>query len=96
MAEVKAIGMLETDGFVPLVQGADAAVKAANVELVEWRKVGRGYVSFVLEGEVAAVRSAIEAGREAAGSVGKVISTLVIPKPVSELGTTFAVKKKKS
>ena len=94
MADVKAIGMLETEGLVPLVQGADAAVKAANVNLVEWRKVGRGYVSFVLEGEVAAVRSAIEAGSEAATSVGKVFSTLVIPKPVEELQGTFQKAKR--
>jgi ethanolamine utilization protein EutM len=95
MAEVKSIGLLETEGMVPLIQGADAAVKAANVNLVEWRKVGRGYVSFVIEGEVAAVRSAIEAASEAAGSVGKVISTLVIPKPVGELQGTFSTKKQR-
>jgi len=95
MAEMKSIGMLETEGMVPLIQGADAAVKAANVDLVEWRKVGSGYVSFVIEGEVAAVRSAIEAGSEAAGSVGKVVSSLVIPKPVDELKSTFGGKKKR-
>ncbi len=93
MADVRSIGLLETEGLVPLIQGADAAVKAANVDLVEWRKVGRGYVSFVIEGEVAAVRSAIEAASEAAGSVGQVISTLVIPKPVSELQGTFGRQK---
>ena len=59
MAEVKAIGVFETSGFCVLIEGADAAVKAANVDLVEWRKVGGGYVSFVVEGEVAAVRSEI-------------------------------------
>ena len=89
MAEVKSIGILETRGFVPLIEGADAAVKAANVEIVEWRKVGSGYVSFVVEGEVAAVRSSIESAREAAIKVGEVISDLVIPRPVSELKTTF-------
>ncbi len=93
MAESKAIGILETKGLVPLVQGADAAVKAANVSLLEWRKVGRGYVSFVVEGEVAAVRSAIEAASEAAAAVGEVISTLIIPKPVSALHGTFQAKK---
>ena len=59
MAGRNAIGILETKGFAPLVLGADAAVKSANVELVEWRQVGSGYVSFVVEGDVAAVRSAI-------------------------------------
>jgi len=89
MAEVKSIGVLETRGFVPLIEGADAAVKAAAVDLVEWRQVGSGYVSFIVEGEVAAVRSAIEAAVAAATRAGEVISELVIPRPVDELKTTF-------
>lgn len=89
MAELKAIGVLETRGFVPLIEGADAAVKAANVDVVEWRQIGSAYVSFVVEGEVAAVRSAIEAARTAAARVGEVISDLVVPRPVDELQTTF-------
>ena len=52
MAVIKSIGILETRGLAPLIAGADAAVKAANVDLVEWRRVGSGYVSFVIEGEV--------------------------------------------
>lgn len=89
MADVKAIGILETNGLTPLIQGADAAVKSASVDIVEWRKVGSGYVSFVIEGEVAAVRSAIDAARASASAVGEVISELVIPRPVEELSTTF-------
>ncbi|MDW7682029.1 MAG: BMC domain-containing protein, partial [bacterium] len=56
MSDVKSIGILETRGFTALISGADAALKAANVELVEWRQVGSGIVSFIIEGEVAAVR----------------------------------------
>jgi ethanolamine utilization protein EutM len=89
MAEIKAIGVLETKGFTPLIEGADAAVKAANVDVVEWRQVGSGYVSFVVEGEVSAVRSAIDTAREAAARIGEVVSHLVIPRPVDELKTTF-------
>jgi microcompartment protein CcmL/EutN len=89
MADIKAIGILETKGFVPLLEGADAAVKAANVDLVEWRQIGSGYVSFVVEGEVAAVRSALESARVAAAAVGEVVSETVIPRPVDELKTTF-------
>ncbi|OQX87030.1 carboxysome shell protein [candidate division KSB1 bacterium 4484_87] len=89
MAEIKSIGILETKGFTPLIEGADAAVKAANVEVVEWRQLGSGIVSLVIEGEVAAVRSAIEAARSAATRVGEVISDTVIPRPVGELRTTF-------
>jgi ethanolamine utilization protein EutM len=89
MAETKAIGILETKGLTPLIEGADAAVKAAHVDLVEWRQIGGGIVSFVIEGEVAAVRSAIDAAKESATRVGEVISDVVIPRPVSELGATF-------
>jgi microcompartment protein CcmL/EutN len=89
MTGKNAIGILETKGFAALVLGADAAIKAANVELVEWRQVGSGYVSFVVEGDVAAVRSAIDAGNEAASRVGEVLSQLVIPRPDDALEGTF-------
>jgi microcompartment protein CcmL/EutN len=89
MAEIKSIGILETRGFTPLIAGADAAVKAANVDVIEWRQVGSGYVSFVIEGEVAAVRSGIDAAISAASAAGEVISHSIIPRPVEELGTTF-------
>jgi ethanolamine utilization protein EutM len=89
MAVKSAIGILETRGFAPLVLGADAALKAANVELVEWRQIGSGYVSFVIQGDVAAVRSAMDAGADAASKIGEVVSQLVIPRPVDELETTF-------
>jgi ethanolamine utilization protein EutM len=89
MAVKSAIGILETRGFAPLVIGADAALKAANVELVEWRQIGSGYVSIVIQGDVAAVRSAIDAGADSASKIGDVVSQLVIPKPVEELETTF-------
>jgi ethanolamine utilization protein EutM len=89
MAVKSAIGILETRGFAPLVIGADAALKAANVDLVEWRQIGSGYVSFVVQGDVAAVRSAMDAGADAASKVGEVVSQLVIPRPVEELDSTF-------
>ncbi len=89
MAGKNAIGILETKGFAPLVLGADAAMKAANVDLVEWRQVGSGYVSFVIQGDVAAVRSAIDAGNDAASKIGEVVSQLVIPRPDDALESTF-------
>ena len=89
MAKMNAIGIVETKGFAPLIQGADAAIKAASVDMVEWRQVGSGYVSFVIEGDVAAVRSAIDAGVEAASKIGEVVSELVIPRPIEELDQTF-------
>jgi ethanolamine utilization protein EutM len=89
MALKNAIGILETKGFAPLIQGADAALKSANVELIEWRQVGSGYVSFVVAGDVAAVRSAIDAAANAASKIGDVVSQLVIPRPVDELEKSF-------
>lgn len=90
MAIRNAIGILETKGFAPLVQGADAALKAANVDLVEWRQVGSGYVSFVIEGDVAAVRSAIETAADSASKIGQVVSQLIIPRPIEELDKSFS------
>lgn len=85
----KSIGIIETKGFTPLILAADTAVKAASVDIVEWRKVGSGLVSFVVEGEVAAVRSAVDAAVSAASRVGEVTSNIVIARPVEELNTTF-------
>jgi ethanolamine utilization protein EutM len=89
MKKLNAIGIIETKGFAPLVQGADAAIKAASVELVEWRMVGSGFVSFVIEGDVAAVRAGIDAGVQAASQIGEVVSELVIPRPIEELAESF-------
>ena len=89
MALKNAIGILETKGFAPLIYGADAALKSANVELIEWRQVGSGYVSFVVAGDVAAVRSAIDAAANAASKIGDVVSQFVIPRPVDELEKSF-------
>ncbi|MBN1998864.1 BMC domain-containing protein [candidate division KSB1 bacterium] len=80
-----ALGILETRGFAPLIRGADAALKEASVELVEWRQVGSGFVSFVVEGNVADVRSSIDAGLNAAQQVGQVVSHVVIPRPFDTL-----------
>lgn len=95
MAKVnKSIGIIETKGFTPLVVAADTAVKAASVDIIEWRQVGSGFVSIVIEGEVAAVRSAVDAAVDAASKVGEVVSNVVIARPADELDTTFDKKEK--
>ena len=93
----KSIGIIETKGFTPLILAADTAVKAASVDIVEWRQVGSGFVSIVIEGEVAAVRSAVDAAVGAASRVGEITSSTVIARPADELDTTFdrQVKAKK-
>ena len=78
----QAIGILETKGLIALVQGTDAMLKAANVELAGPMKgVGSALVSAVVTGDVAAVNAAIEAGAETAGRYGEVVSAHVIARP---------------
>lgn len=79
MAE--ALGMIETRGFVALVEAADAMVKAAKVELVGYEKIGGGYVTAIVRGDVAAVKAATEAGARQAERVGELVSVHVIPRP---------------
>ena len=77
----KAIGMIETRGLIGAVEATDAALKAADVKFVRQDKVGSGYVAVTLEGDVAAVKAAVDAGAEAARRVGEVLSVHVIPRP---------------
>lgn len=76
-----ALGLLETKGFAAMVEASDAMVKAARVELVGYEKIGGGYVTAVVRGDVAAVKAAIEAGARGAEKVGEVVSVHVIPRP---------------
>ena len=76
-----ALGMIETRGFVGMVEAADAMVKAAKVELVGYEKIGGGYVTAVVRGDVAAVKAATEAGARQAERVGELVSVHVIPRP---------------
>ncbi len=76
-----ALGMIETKGFVGMVEAADAMVKAARVELVGYEKIGGGFVTAIVRGDVAAVKAATEAGQRAAERVGELVSVHVIPRP---------------
>ncbi len=77
----EALGMIETRGFAAMVEAADAMVKAAKVELVSYEKIGGGYVTAVVRGDVAAVRAATEAGARGAEKVGELVSVHIIPRP---------------
>jgi len=81
----EAIGIIETKGIVPAVEATDAALKAANVQFVEQHKVGSGLMAVTFKGDVAAVRAAVDAGAEAAGKVGQVVSVHVIARPHVEV-----------
>ncbi len=82
----QALGMIETRGLSPLIGAVDAMLKAANVTFAGWEPVGSGLVTAFIEGDVAAVKAAIDVGAEAAGRLGEVVSVQVIPRPHEDLG----------
>lgn len=87
MAKVnEALGMIETKGFIALVEATDAMMKAANVQFLCWDNVGSGLVSVFVSGDVAAVKAATDAGAAAAGRIGEVVSVQVIARPHDDLG----------
>ncbi len=77
----EALGLIETRGFVAMVEASDAMLKAARVQLVGYEKIGGGFVTTIVRGDVAACRAATEAGSLAASKVGEVVSVHVIPRP---------------
>ena len=81
----EALGLLECKGLVCLMEGTDAMLKSANVEMIGWDKAGSGMVTAFVRGDVAAVKAAVDAGAEAAGRVGTVISVHVIARPHDDL-----------
>src|ERR1700751_342048 len=81
----EALGMIETKGFGGLVEASDAMVKAARVELVGYERIGGGFVTAIVRGDVAAVKAAVEAGSRAAEEIGELVSVQVIPRPHANL-----------
>jgi ethanolamine utilization protein EutM len=80
-----ALGMVETLGLVGSIEAADAMVKAANVVLIGKERVGGGYVTVMVRGDVGAVKAATDAGAAAAKRVGELVSVHVIPRPHEEV-----------
>ncbi|MFA7287864.1 MAG: BMC domain-containing protein [Melioribacteraceae bacterium] len=80
-----ALGLIETKGLIGAIEAADAMLKAANVKLISKEKITAALVTIKIVGEVAAVRSAIDAGAAAAQRVGQLVSTHVIPRPDDQL-----------
>jgi ethanolamine utilization protein EutM len=80
-----ALGLIETKGLVGAIEAADAMVKSANVRLIGKEKVGGGYVTVMVRGDVGAVKAATDAGAAAAERVGELVSVHVIPRPHAEL-----------
>ena len=83
--KMEALGMVECMGLVAMIEAADAMVKSANVTLVGYEKIDAGLVTAIVRGDVAAVKSAVDAGAAAASRVGKVVATHVIPRPHADV-----------
>ena len=81
----EALGLIETKGYVGAVEAADAMVKAANVTLIGYQKVGAGLVTVMVRGDVGAVKASVDAGAAAASRVGELMSCHVIPRPHPDL-----------
>ena len=90
----QALGMIETKGFITLVEASDAMMKAADVEFLGWDKIGSGLVSAFVTGDVAAVKAATDAGANAAGRIGEVLSVQVIPRPHDDIDIVLPAKQK--
>jgi microcompartment protein CcmL/EutN len=86
--------MIETKGFVGMVEAADAMVKAAKVDLVGYEKVGNGLVTAIVRGDVAAVKAATEAGARAAERVGELVSVHIIPRPHANIDEVLPLGRK--
>lgn len=82
---LEALGMVETRGLVGAIEAADAMVKAANVNLIGYEKIGSGLVTVMVRGDVGAVKAATDSGAVAAKKVGEVIAVHVIPRPHSDV-----------
>jgi ethanolamine utilization protein EutM len=88
---MEALGMIETKGLIGLVEATDAMVKAAKVVLVGYEKIGGGYVTAMVRGDVAACKAATDAGAAAAQKVGELVGVHVIPRPHQNLESIFPI-----
>jgi ethanolamine utilization protein EutM len=89
----EALGMVETRGLIALIEASDAMVKAAKVTLIGWEKIGSGYVTAMVRGDAAAVKTATDAGAAAARRVGELIAVHVIPRPHPSLEDVLPIGK---
>jgi microcompartment protein CcmL/EutN len=87
-----ALGMIETRGFVGMIEAADAMLKTANVVLVGWQKVDAGLDTAIIRGDVGSVKAATDAGAAAARRVGELVGVHVIPRPADDLEKVFPIR----
>lgn len=89
---MEALGLIETKGLVALIEASDAMVKAAKVTLVGYEKIGGGFVTAIVRGDVAACKAATDAGAAAAQKIGELVSVHVIPRPHSNVLEIFPAR----
>lgn len=87
----EALGLIETLGMVPAIYGADAMLKAADVQLVSYENVGSTLVTIMVKGDVAAVKASVDAGAAQASSLGKLTAQNVMPRPARGVGDVVSV-----
>jgi len=87
----KALGMIETKGYVGSVEAADAMAKAATVDVTKQVQIGAGFLTILIQGDVGSVKAAVDAGAEAASRVGELVSAHVIARPAPELLKQFDI-----
>ena len=85
----KSIGIIETKGLTAAIEATDAMLKAANVQMVGTERIGAGFVSVIIKGDIGSVKAATEIGAEAARHVGEVVAVHVIPRPHNDMAKTF-------
>ena len=91
---MEALGMVETKGLVALVEASDAMLKAANVTMIGWQKIGSGLVTAMVVGDVAAVKAATDAGAQAVKAIkGDLVSVHVIARPHGEVEQVLPKKR---
>ena len=92
---MNSLGVIETRGLTAAIQAADAACKAANVEIIGYRKVGSGLVSICFQGDISAVRTAVDHGVDVVSQKELVIGSLVIARPEPSVITKLLTIKSK-
>ncbi len=88
---MSALGMIETKGYVGSVEATDAMAKAANVQLVNQIQIGGAFLTVLVKGDVGSVKAAVDAGADAAGRVGELVSAHVIARPHADLLSQFGI-----
>lgn len=88
---MSALGMIETKGYVGSVEATDAMAKAANVQLINQIQIGGAFITVLVKGDVGSVKAAVDAGADAAGRVGELVSAHVIARPHPELLNQFGI-----